>query len=1191
MPDNNFVPTRDEVMSFMPRVDSYIPGKLLVPAEPGVFFSAFEIGPNRWRWEPTGYRDLFGYRPENPDGPPDKVLEAAEAMGKPKKGSERGLTVAVCGTDDNFEWTLIKNGDYIPSGSSVRYIYDYVHDRMLSPDNKDDFDDFVDLLSGFEEAEAEGVVLSDAEAYTSGGRQYFWPEVTGWEIYDLRDRTAYGDSWEAEYANEDYQRWRVTWYAKNLASSDKPGKYVAEYLDARTEGVFTSVYEIPKTMAKMPAWFKEQEQLFIHALKLPNKWVLTSDSTINDLHFILETKDGQHDVFVEFLTDVLDGDEKGVIRHVTPDGVSSEHDWVEESDITDYLAHVVNTSDLPKLGSIKAYQLLGGAPNEYKFREIANEFGALIKKELQIKLRDIDGKMVEGTQFNVVMKDDNGTVFGYHFVPTSPESRQKALDRGSFLAPYTSVKYLEERNPNGHDTEPERIKRGSVVIFREWKADSTEQRRYIVRDANDRKADLIALSGSMEDAYLYAIPLENLVLARNQAGTFSGENATYLEDAYNKGGEFYPKHHAITGNKYWGLYQIGDESWMWMEKAFDNTKGDPPNSEMWGVPDYVVEEATNKVRRTKKTCFIIKIGSNRYTLLDAGQDLPPGAEVAVALAAPPISKILTPKAPLWSSLEGVPVPAKPIQLERKERQIPRVGDLLFSDNGKGTIRLYEVSAVSSNSVTRFKELAVSNTIQRQRYLTKTYMPTTSNPAERFVEAPDFTVARIWNKKEGIGLIRTYMPELLSDPRRQVWTTDSALGTYTKLVDTKETEKAPEPMGSDADIKARTIVVRKRDRTAATDSRTLLVAAKEMRYVVARRDGDTMDICPLSGTGRVVLRVDVRNYELSPDQDLRFDGPAAALLETQYKLLSQPNDGTIHVNSVVVVKGKRRRFVVVRKSGNTVDMVPLSGGPIGKKGRVVPINGLVLSPDQTIAFTGVDERKREKEYETALGTAVWVVVKQRHVEDGRKEGIIRDPAKIISDATYTLWKRDGDTWAKVGNYWGAIIMDRRKMFTDPEYAVLVQDVDPNELEKPAADVPEGKKHYVYGLQFRPVGMGTVPKGYISTGVHPDFKKFGTITYDHPLSDEEVRSYELIRIVTEQNEVNALVDGIVDTVVDAMSSGGDPEYAKIWLEEIEDDRGYAMAAVGQAIEKRKVHLPVSRSDVLQKVIEKLTRMVQK
>ena len=53
-----------------------------------------------------------------------------------------------------------------------------------------------------------------------------------------------------------------------------------------------------------------------------------------------------------------------------------------------------------------------------------------------------------------------------------------------------------------------------------------------------------------------------------------------------------------------------------------------------------------------------------------------------------------------------------------------------------------------------------------------------------------------------------------------------------------------------------------------------------------------------------------------------------------------------------------------------------------------------------------------------------------------------------------------------------------------------------------------KRYTYGLVYRPLQIGAQPKGYIigSLKDSPDYR-FGTIQYPRPLTNDELKSYEM------------------------------------------------------------------------------------
>lgn len=82
------------------------------------------------------------------------------------------------------------------------------------------------------------------------------------------------------------------------------------------------------------------------------------------------------------------------------------------------------------------------------------------------------------------------------------------------------------------------------------------------------------------------------------------------------------------------------------------------------------------------------------------------------------------------------------------------------------------------------------------------------------------------------------------------------------------------------------------------------------------------------------------------------------------------------------------------------------------------------------------------------------------------------------------------------------------------------------EASAAEVepePEPRKH-TYGLRSRPASYGSVPSGYESEDIHPDFN-FGTITYPHELSADEVRSYQLTKIA-DHEDIGTLANTIAE-----------------------------------------------------------------
>lgn len=67
----------------------------------------------------------------------------------------------------------------------------------------------------------------------------------------------------------------------------------------------------------------------------------------------------------------------------------------------------------------------------------------------------------------------------------------------------------------------------------------------------------------------------------------------------------------------------------------------------------------------------------------------------------------------------------------------------------------------------------------------------------------------------------------------------------------------------------------------------------------------------------------------------------------------------------------------------------------------------------------------------------------------------------------------------------------------------------------------KKTYQYGLRYRPAGLSTVPTGFHSENSHPSFRH-GVISYNRPLTDDELKSFELTPIVGIQEHARKLIE---------------------------------------------------------------------
>ena len=146
--------------------------------------------------------------------------------------------------------------------------------------------------------------------------------------------------------------------------------------------------------------------------------------------------------------------------------------------------------------------------------------------------------------------------------------------------------------------------------------------------------------------------------------------------------------------------------------------------------------------------------------------------------------------------------------------------------------------------------------------------------------------------------------------------------------------------------------------------------------------------------------------------------------------------------------------------------------------------------------------------------------------------------------------------------------------------------PPKEERPAAPrpamtvkPPAAKEQFTYGAIHRPPGFATVPKGHTAMGAHPDFKTFGTVTYDSPLSLRDQEHYSLVHIPTEKQMAVA-----VDKVLVASSMD---DYPAEWVaEQADDPQGFAIG-IGHYIDKLNIH--ADRDVMAAAIVERLKEVV--
>jgi hypothetical protein len=119
---------------------------------------------------------------------------------------------------------------------------------------------------------------------------------------------------------------------------------------------------------------------------------------------------------------------------------------------------------------------------------------------------------------------------------------------------------------------------------------------------------------------------------------------------------------------------------------------------------------------------------------------------------------------------------------------------------------------------------------------------------------------------------------------------------------------------------------------------------------------------------------------------------------------------------------------------------------------------------------------------------------------------------------------------------------------------------------------GVKEYVYAARNRPPGYATIPTGVLRILDRDEripAARHGFAVYDRPLTDDEIKSYELLLVVTPEDLAKRIADSM--------------EYVKEYLEEHEKDPRFFAQAIGQKMhEVGDVVSPASREDIADRVL---------
>lgn len=186
------------------------------------------------------------------------------------------------------------------------------------------------------------------------------------------------------------------------------------------------------------------------------------------------------------------------------------------------------------------------------------------------------------------------------------------------------------------------------------------------------------------------------------------------------------------------------------------------------------------------------------------------------------------------------------------------------------------------------------------------------------------------------------------------------------------------------------------------------------------------------------------------------------------------------------------------------------------------------------------------------------------------GSIRYPADFKKGTMYTLWQRVGDTW----------VIERT--FGDSYAWTLFSEMTPEQHERygfwPQGERPAPNvKEYRYGAVNRPIGYATAPKGVLR--VDPPIlgeprTRHGVAVYDHPLTDEEVRGFELVPYMPLASVITKVLDKL--------------PYRESYVEAArEGDTGVLRSGLGSRLERLNVYTDIPLPDVLSAIIEQLAQ----
>lgn len=125
-------------------------------------------------------------------------------------------------------------------------------------------------------------------------------------------------------------------------------------------------------------------------------------------------------------------------------------------------------------------------------------------------------------------------------------------------------------------------------------------------------------------------------------------------------------------------------------------------------------------------------------------------------------------------------------------------------------------------------------------------------------------------------------------------------------------------------------------------------------------------------------------------------------------------------------------------------------------------------------------------------------------------------------------------------------------------------------------------FAYGLKYRPASVGAVPQGRFTVkdalpGEGARCTRHGVIVYDRPLTESEIRSFELVVLADDQQ-----IDELTNAVVQKLEG-----YAESYLDLSRDDPAMFTSVVAERLDAVRPY-PVfvgSLDEFAQRVVGKL------